>query len=112
MAATWVKRVRSVLCSTVSASSTIRWTRRQRRVFEAALEAGAEDVISGDGGHDVYCAPDDFSMVRDALEEALGDPEAAHLIGVLKILLRWHRAGRASKMIDALDDNDDVQRCC
>ena len=37
-------------------------------MFEAALEAGAEDVESGDEGHDIYCLPDDFNTVREALE--------------------------------------------
>ena len=81
-------------------------------IFEAALEAGAEDVVSGDGGHDVYCAPDDFSVVRDALEEALGDPEAAHLDWRPQntIEVAESAAETLLKMIDALDDNDDVQR--
>ena len=81
-------------------------------IFEAALEAGAEDVISGDGGHDIYCAPDNFSLVRDSLEEALGDPETAHLDWRPQntIELAQGEAETLLKMLNALDDNDDVQQ--
>ena len=81
-------------------------------IFEAALEAGAEDVISGDGGHDIYCAPDNFSLVRDSLEEALGDPETAHLDWRPQntIELAHGEAETLLKMLNALDDNDDVQQ--
>ena len=48
-------------------------------IFEAALEAGAEDVESNDQGHDIYCQPDDFHTVVEALEKALGEPETAGL---------------------------------
>ena len=48
-------------------------------VFEAALEAGAQDVESDGPTHNIYCAPDDFSVVRDALEKILGEPEIARL---------------------------------
>src|SRR5512143_2420364 len=48
-------------------------------MFEAALDAGADDVQSGEGGHDVYCAPDDLGPVRDALEQRFGPPDAARL---------------------------------
>jgi YebC/PmpR family DNA-binding regulatory protein len=48
-------------------------------VFEAALEAGADDVESGPSGHDIYCAPDELAAVRDALESELGEPAEARL---------------------------------
>ena len=48
-------------------------------MFEAALDAGADDVQSGEGGHDIFCAPDDLGPVRDALEQRFGPPEAARL---------------------------------
>ncbi len=81
-------------------------------IFEAALEAGADDVESNDGGHDIYCAPDDFSSVRDALEAALGEPEAARLDWRPQntIEVGESEAETLFKMLDALEDNDDVQR--
>lgn len=82
-------------------------------VFEAALEAGANDVESGDETHDIYTNPDDFIAVRDALEATLGEAETARL--------DWRPLNKAAvddedtaktlfKLLDALDDDDDVQR--
>src|SRR6202000_3187868 len=48
-------------------------------MFEAALEAGADNVESGGGGHEITCAPDDFSRVRDALQAKVGDASGAKL---------------------------------
>ena len=81
-------------------------------VFEAALEAGAQDVSSDDEGHEVTCAPDDFSSVRDGLVEAFGDPEAARLDWkpLNTTPVDEDTAGSLFKLIDVLEDNDDVQR--
>ncbi|MEE2760279.1 MAG: YebC/PmpR family DNA-binding transcriptional regulator [Pseudomonadota bacterium] len=81
-------------------------------VFEAALEAGADEVESGDAGHDIYCAPDEFAAVRDSLEAALGAPAQARLdwrpqntVEVDEV-----QAETLMKMLDTLEDSDDVQR--
>ena len=81
-------------------------------MFEAALETGAEDVVSDSDGHEVSCEPDDFSAVRDALEGLFGVAEDAHLdwkpqntVGVDE-----ETAKTLLKLLDALEDNDDVQR--
>ena len=81
-------------------------------VFEAALDAGAEDVEFDESGHDIYCAPDDFSSVREALELALGAPEAARLDWRPQntVEVNGREAETLLKMLDTLDDNDDVQR--
>ena len=81
-------------------------------MFEAALEAGAGDVDSGRDGHEVTCAPDDFSTVRDALEEAFGPAAAARLDwrAQTTVAVDEDAAGTLFKLLDALDDNDDVQR--
>jgi YebC/PmpR family DNA-binding regulatory protein len=81
-------------------------------VFEAAIEAGADDVESGSTGHDVYCNPDDFNTVREALENSLGKAEAARLEWKPQntIELDEHAAETLFKLLDALDDSDDVQR--
>ncbi|NQV56573.1 MAG: YebC/PmpR family DNA-binding transcriptional regulator [Rhodospirillales bacterium] len=82
------------------------------KVFEAALEAGADDVESGAGGHDIYCAPDEFANVRDALEAALGAPTQARLDWRPQntVEVDEHQAETLLKMLDVLEDSDDVQR--
>ena len=81
-------------------------------VFEGALEAGAEDVESDDDNHTVTCQPDDFAAVRDALEERFGEPEEARLAWKPQnsISVDEGTAQTLLKLIDALEDNDDVQR--
>ena len=81
-------------------------------MFEAALEAGANDVESNDGGHEIICAPDDLSAVRDVLEAKFGAPEAARLDWKAgsAIPVGEEDAETLFKLLDALDDNDDVQR--
>jgi YebC/PmpR family DNA-binding regulatory protein len=81
-------------------------------MFEAALEAGAEDVVSGEAGHDVTCAPDDVSIVRDALEQRFGPADAAGLDWKpnVSIAIDERQAETVFKLLAALDDNDDVQR--
>jgi YebC/PmpR family DNA-binding regulatory protein len=81
-------------------------------MFEAALDAGAEDVESGEGGHDVVCQPDDLGAVRQALEERFGPAETARLDWRAHNLvgLGEHEAQSLFKLLDILDDNDDVQR--
>ncbi|MAO54549.1 MAG: YebC/PmpR family DNA-binding transcriptional regulator [Rhodospirillaceae bacterium] len=81
-------------------------------MFEGALEAGAEDVESDDETHTVTCQPDDFASVRDALEQKFGDPEEARLDWKPQnsIAVDEGTAETLFKLIDALEDNDDVQR--
>ena len=81
-------------------------------MFEAALEAGAEDVVSGEAGHEVTCAPDDVSIVRDALEQRFGPADAAGLNWKpnVCIAIDERQAETVFKLLAALDDNDDVQR--
>lgn len=80
-------------------------------VFEAALEAGASDVESGEDSHDIVCDPDDFSTVRDALEEKFGAPESAGLEWKPQntIAVEEQTAQTLLKLIDMLEDSDDVQ---
>lgn len=83
-------------------------------MFEAALDAGADDVQSGEGGHDIYCAPDDLGPVRDALEQRFSAPEAARLDWRPRngVPVGEDEATTLFKLLDALDDSDDVQRVC
>ena len=80
-------------------------------MFEAALEAGAENVESGDEIHEVHCAADDFASVRDSLETKFGEPEKSSLIWRPNVTteLNESQASSVIKLIDALEDNDDVQ---
>ena len=80
-------------------------------VFEAALEAGAEDVSSSDDGHEIWTAQESLHEVARALEPALGEPEGAKLAWRPQTMVEVDEgdAGTLFKLIDTLDDDDDVQ---
>ncbi len=80
-------------------------------VFEAALEAGADDVDSSDDGHEVICAPESLHEVCGALEETLGEPVSAKLVWKPQnnTPVDESAASTLLKLLEALDDNDDVQ---
>jgi YebC/PmpR family DNA-binding regulatory protein len=80
-------------------------------MFEAALEAGAENVASTDQGHEVTCPPEDFNTVREYLEQQFGPPESADLAWKPQntIPVTEDQASTLLKLFDTLDDNDDVQ---
>ena len=80
-------------------------------VFEAALEAGADDVESSQDGHEVTCAPDALHEVCGTLEDALGEPLSAKLVwkAQTNVPVDEGKAGTLLKLLEALDDSDDVQ---
>ena len=80
-------------------------------MFEAALEAGATDVQSDAETHTIACAPEDFGQVSWALQERFGDAQSAGLIWQAQnsIEVDEERAASLLKLIDTLEDNDDVQ---
>ncbi len=80
-------------------------------MFEAALEAGAQDVQSSDDGHEVTCDPTDFNDVREGLEERFGSAESAGLTWRPQNTVALDEDGASTmlKLIDALEDSDDVQ---
>ncbi len=80
-------------------------------MFETVLEAGADNVESDDNGHEVLCGPEDFNAVREALEAAFGAPEESGLTWKPQnsITVNEAQASTLLKLLDALDDNDDVQ---
>ena len=80
-------------------------------MLEAAVEAGAEDAESGGGVHEVTMAVEDFAAVRDALEARFGPAESARLEWVpgATVDLDEERARDVLKLVDALDESDDVQ---
>ena len=81
------------------------------QMLEAAIEAGAEDVASSEEGHEVTCATDSLFAVRDALEQHFGPPEEAKFDWrpSTTVTLDEERAVSVLKLIDILEDNDDVQ---
>jgi transcriptional/translational regulatory protein YebC/TACO1 len=81
-------------------------------VFEAAVEAGASNVESSAEQHEITCDPDDFSTVRDALTEKFGDPREAELTWRPQntVEIDEDKAQTMLKLLDTLDDSDDVQR--
>jgi len=82
------------------------------QVFEAAVEAGADNVESTDEAHEITCAPDDLASVRDALEARLGPPREAQLAWkpLSTVQVEETEADTLLKLLDALDDSDDVQQ--
>jgi YebC/PmpR family DNA-binding regulatory protein len=80
-------------------------------VFEAALEAGAEDVQSDEDGHQVWTTVESLHEVAKALEATLGEGEGAKLAWRPQTMVTVGEGDAATlmKLIDALDDDDDVQ---
>lgn len=82
-------------------------------IFEAALEAGADDVVSTEETHEITCIPEDLATVREALEKKLGTPNVARLDWkplVYKEIDDLETAQKLMKFIDLLNEEDDIQR--
>jgi YebC/PmpR family DNA-binding regulatory protein len=81
-------------------------------VMEAAIEAGAEDVESSADGHVIWCADTDLNEVASALEESLGESETTRLVWkpVTTTELDLEGMQKLMKLVEALEDDDDVQR--
>ena len=80
-------------------------------LFEAAVEAGADDVESAESGHEVRCRPAALHDLRDALAARFGEPASAGLEWVpgSTTPVDEDKASTLFRMIEALEDNDDVQ---
>ncbi|MCP4208517.1 MAG: YebC/PmpR family DNA-binding transcriptional regulator [Shimia sp.] len=81
-------------------------------VFEAAIEAGAEDVESSEEGHIIWCEDTDLNEVSNALEAALGESVSTKLVWKPTTTTELDLEGmqKLMRLIDALEDDDDVQR--
>ncbi|MCR9174660.1 MAG: YebC/PmpR family DNA-binding transcriptional regulator [Alphaproteobacteria bacterium] len=81
-------------------------------VLEAAIEAGAENAESGEEEHEITCAVEDFNTVREALESSLGEPQSSGLTWkpTNTIEVDEDQAGTLLKLMDVLEENDDVQQ--
>jgi len=81
-------------------------------VMMAAIEAGAEDVASGEDGHVIWCADTDLNDVASALESELGESTSTKLVWKPTTTTEMDLEGmqKLMKLIEALEDDDDVQR--
>jgi YebC/PmpR family DNA-binding regulatory protein len=80
-------------------------------MFEAALDAGADDVASSEGGHEIYVAQDRLSDVAKALEAKFGEPRRAALMWKPQTTLPLQdlEGEKLLRLIESLEDHDDVQ---
>ncbi len=84
----------------------------EEQIMEAALEAGAEDVVSGDDGSiEVLTGPEEFNAVKQALEAAALNPEYAEVTmrPSTTVTLDLEDAEKVMRLVDALEELDDVQ---
>jgi transcriptional/translational regulatory protein YebC/TACO1 len=81
-------------------------------VLMAAIEAGAEDVESSEDGHVIWCADTDLNVVATALEAVLGESDSTKLVWkpTTTTEMDLDNMTKLMKLIDALEDDDDVQR--
>jgi len=85
----------------------------EETVMEAALDAGAEDVVANeDGTLEVITAPGDFEAVREALDKAGLTPELAEVTmkPLAETVLTGEDAQKMQRLLDTLEDLDDVQQ--
>ena len=80
-------------------------------VFEAALEAGADNVESAEEAHVIHCQPENLHVMAEVLEGELGEPQTTQLIWrpQTTVSLDEGNASTLLRLLDTLDDNDDVQ---
>jgi YebC/PmpR family DNA-binding regulatory protein len=80
-------------------------------MFEAALEAGADDVVSIEGGHKIYAAADHYGSVAKALEAKFGEPRKAALVWRPQntVAVGDEQGEKLLKLIENLNEHDDVQ---
>ncbi len=83
------------------------------KMFEAALEAGANDVVSEDDKHEIETLPDDLNAVTEILEKQFGTPSASRLDWkplVMTDITDLETAQKLFEFIDVMEEDDDVQR--
>ena len=80
-------------------------------MLDAAIEAGADDVISSDDGHQIITTPDTLNDIAKALEAKFGEPRKASLLWKPQntVALDDESGEKVLKLIESLDDSDDVQ---
>ena len=80
-------------------------------MLEAAIDAGAEDVVSNDDGHQVFTTPETLNEVAKALEAKFGEPRKSALLWKPQntVAVDDESGEKVLKLIEALDDCEDVQ---
>ncbi|MCK1358022.1 YebC/PmpR family DNA-binding transcriptional regulator [Bradyrhizobium sp. 199] len=80
-------------------------------VLDAAIEAGADDVVSGEGGHEIYASTEGYRDVAKALEAKFGEPRKAALIWKPQntVAVDDETGEKLIKLMDLLNEHDDVQ---
>jgi YebC/PmpR family DNA-binding regulatory protein len=80
-------------------------------VFEAAIDAGADDVVSGENGHEIYTSAESLREVAKALEAKFGDPRKAALVWKPQntVAIDDEQGEKMLKLMETLQDHDDVQ---
>ena len=82
-------------------------------MFEAGLEAGADDVQTTETTHEITCKPEDLGTVREALEKKFGTPNAARMEWrptVETAVVDLETAQKLMSFVEELNEDDDVQR--
>src|SRR3954469_22002545 len=81
------------------------------QILEAAIDAGAEDVVSGEGGHEIYATVDSLRDVAKVLEGKFGEPRKAAMIWKPKntVAIDDDKGEQMIAMLETLNENDDVQ---
>jgi YebC/PmpR family DNA-binding regulatory protein len=81
------------------------------QMLEAAIEAGAEDVVSGEGGHEIYTTQETLRDVAKALEEKFGEPRKAALTWKPQntVAIDDEQGEKLLRLIETLNEHDDVQ---
>ena len=80
-------------------------------MLEAAIEAGADDVVSSDDGHEIYCEQAQLGEVTKALEARFGEPKASKLVWKPQntVPVDDEAAEKLIRLVESLEDHDDVQ---
>jgi YebC/PmpR family DNA-binding regulatory protein len=80
-------------------------------MLEAAIDAGADDVVSNEDGHEIYAAQDSFANVTKALEARFGEPRKAALVWKPQntVPIDDEKGEKMFKLMELLNEHDDVQ---
>jgi len=80
-------------------------------VLEAAIEAGADDAVSGENGHEIYASAESYRDVAKALEQKFGEPRKAALVWKPQntVAVDDEHGEKVLRLIEQLNDSDDVQ---
>jgi YebC/PmpR family DNA-binding regulatory protein len=80
-------------------------------MFEAAIEAGAEDVVSTENGHEIYCGQGALAEVTKVLEARFGEPRRSALVWRAQntVDVDDEAAEKLIRLVESLEDHDDVQ---